>query len=603
VERAREHWSRGDHQVAERLLRRAAERDTTPRSAVFLGDFLIDTAFPEEAEGIFEKLLEDHPENPDLLVRLARSLIRQERFEAASAALDKAFEIKPLHTEALQVLVETAHRTKDYSGAETRLESLAANFPRSPEPFLTLASLHQIENRLDRAARALSHGLRSCPSNPFLLNRLGIINYNKGRYRASLRCYGRALEQIPAECRRKDYRPYRHIRMNLANALCMAGQVGESLEIYERLLAEIPGDATTGINLAITLRRAGRLKEARRVLEDLVNHGCCSLDLHYWLGVVSAENGLLRQSEEHFRKALALNGADASLKLNLAFVLKSLGRSGEALDLAEDVLYLSPRHREALQLKAEILTELDRLEEAAGIHRALLEENPNDAVPLHRLGMIEAMMGRFDSALSHLKRSLQLAPRAKDKRLDTAEVLLIDGRGEESLEVLRQGLAEGTLSPIDIRANPGLDDIKDTDAYRAMAGGSLLDFADPWGGAEKRLHGLVEGLPVSTPAGREKCRLWHDLGSRGTLEGDAPAVVGHVLREVTDDLTLARSMSRNRHAMSFHAEVHPLDGGLEIRTVYHLGIREEKTCTLSQVLFRLTDKSFLVRSHEQACLL
>jgi tetratricopeptide (TPR) repeat protein len=603
VERARDHWRRGDNQVAERLLRRAAEKDATPCSKVFLGDFLNDTSFPEEAEGIFRELIKDHPDNPDIHVRLARSLILQERFEPAWTALERALEIKPLHSESLQILVEIARRTGRVPEAVERLENLAGDFPLSPEPFLALASIHQLENRLDRAARVLAHGLRTCPANPFLLNRLGIINYNKGRYRASLRCYGRAIEKIPAECRCKEYRPYHHIRMNLANALCMAGQINESLEIYENLLAENPGDVTTGINLAITLRRANRLKEARRVLEVLLSNGAGSHDIYYWLGVICAEDGALQHAEQNFRKALALNGADNSLKLNLAFVLKSLDRLPEAVDLAEDVLYLNPDHREALQLKAEILIELEKPEEAAAIYRTLHSEDPGDAVPLHRLGMIEATRGRFDSALRYLKRSLELAPRAKGKRLDTAEVLLINGRDEECLDVLAQGLEEGVLSIADIRSHPGLDDIKTTDAYRAMTGGSLLDFADPWGGAEKRLLELAAALPVSSPATRESCRLWHDLESRGTLEGDAGAVVGHVLKEVTDDMTLAKSMNRSRQAMSFHAEVHPLDGGLEIRTVYYLGAGEEEACTLSQVLFRLDDSSFLVRSHDQACLL
>jgi hypothetical protein len=216
---------------------------------------------------------------------------------------------------------------------------------------------------------------------------------------------------------------------------------------------------------------------------------------------------------------------------------------------------------------------------------------------LHRLGMIEALRGRFDVALPILRRALSLAPGSREQRLETAEVLLLDGRKAESLALIQEGLASGALSEGDIRANPGFDEVKDSAQYRQMVAGSLLDFADPCGGIEKRLLQLAEKLPLTAASDREGGALWRELSAQGTLVGDSSAAVRHLLREVTSDFLLARSINRKNRILSVHAEVHPLQDGLEIRTVYVDQESGKRAGTLSQALFRAAPNSYLVRFH------
>jgi len=601
IERGRECWERGDLQVAERLLRRAAEEDPTGKSSLLLGDFLLDTSFPEEAEPVFRGLLHNQPRSVELLLRLARCLVQQDRYGTACRTISKVLCLEPLHTEALHLLTSIAHRTKSYRRVESHLYNLTQTFPRAPEPYLALVSLHEGRKNLAAAKKVLAHGLRKNRFHPLLLNRLGIINYKKGRFSASLRCYHWALTHVRELNSTAQSGARRRIRMNLANALCMTGEIDESLAIYRKLLENNSCDPTAGINMAITLRYADRNTEARETLENLlVTTGENKRGL-YWLGVIASEENALEKAEHFFRRALALDDDDLCIKLNLACVLKHQGRLKEALCLVEDALFLHPDHLEGVRLKAELLFGLNRLHEAEPILRQLASRTPDDPYPLHRLGIVNAQMGRLDEAQPWLRAALKLAPWRRKVRFDLAEVLLLDGRQDECLATLGEGLDSSNLSVVDIRANGQLDDIKVTPAYREMTDShSLLDLANPWDGAEKRLLAVVEGLSATEESQRSRCPLWNELEPQGTLESDGTAAVRHLLRTVISDFMLARSIERGKNGVKVYVEVHPEHDGLEVRTVFHSRDEDEhEACRLSQVLFKKRNGRFLLRFHDR----
>ncbi len=598
MSRGLEHWRKGEHQAAERLLRRAAEQDLTTDAPLILGRFLIDTSYFEEATAVFKELLVANPDDPVVLSGLVKSLMFQERFDAASRCLEKVLAQIPTNTEALHLLTELAARTGESRKAIERLEQLSEQCTDTPEPLLALASLHEEEGRLAEAGRILSRALIRFRRNPRLLNRLGILNYNRKRYKASINCHSKALDEIEREWRDPEPEFLLQTKMNLANALCMAGSIERSLELYDRLLEEDPGNTMISVNRAITFRNAGRLKEARRTLEDVLERGQENKSVLCWLGIINLEENSPWRAEYYFRKAREQDGSDVYLKLHLALALKRQGRLEEALILVDDILFLNPDTEDAVKLKADILIKTDRPAEAASIYHQLHERNPNDSRLLNCLARTEALCGRIDKALLFLKQALRLDPENSGLLLETAEIMLLDGRKEECLDLLKQGLESKTLSAWNIRTNPGLDDIKWMKEYRDLTGGSLLDFADPWGSVEKRLHRILKTLPPSTPSGRNRNPLWRRLRSNGTLVGDAIAAVRKILHVVTGDFELAGNAGCAGKADSVLAEVHPLDGGIEIKTVFQTAEKDRRKRELPQAVFRQDQNTYLIRFHD-----
>lgn len=566
VERAREHWRSGEYQVAERLLRRAAEKDPTHHSQTLLGEFLLATSFPAEAEEIFEILKESHPHNPEFLVLLARSMADQDRFSSACRVLKEALEIDPTHAEGLNLLADIGLRTNRTGVVIERLNRLAEEHARSSEPHLVLSKIYERLNRFDQATDAVRRGLHARPNDARLLNRLGILHFRLGRHDAALCCYDLALESTGDPDCGPSFERDRHILVNRANALCMVGRMDESIELYQRLLDDAPDDCTVAVNMAISLRKTGRLGEARRVLEGARHENSQSRNLLYWLGVLAAEDNSLHDAEQYLRKALTLDSDDSATQMQLACVLKRQGRADEALAAINDVVFLSPDRDDALQIQAEILLDLNRLDEAEVVYQKLLDRYPEDPLLCQRLGTVKALAGRLTDAGPLLKQALESDPRNKGLYLDIAQIALLDGNRTECLEILDRGLTEGVLDRNEIRACAGLDEIKDSDRYRILVGGSLLDFADPWNDADKRLGRLIDELPRSSADARARSALWRELGCHGTLQGDAAVVVRQILREVSSGLILTDGVDSGANA---HVEVHPIGKGLEIRLVLH----------------------------------
>ncbi len=595
MERAREHWRRREYQIAERLLRRAADRDPRPDSLALLGEFLLATSFPGEAEEIFRNLHAKDPQNPDFLVSLARSRADQDRFLPACRVLKTALDIDPIHAEGLGLMAEIGLRMNRAGTVTECLNRLVETHSQASEPYLVLSKIHERQNRLDRAVESVQRGLEALPADPRLLNHLGILHFRLGRFESALRCYDRALEKLARSESGPSVKRDRHILANRANALCMVGRADESIDLYKRILDAVPTECVVAINMAISLRKTGRLPEARRVLERFQHANTDSLGLLYWLGVLAAEDNSLHQAEQYLRRALAFDSDDAAVQMQLSCVLKRLGRADEAIEVLDNVLFLEPDREDGLQIKAELLLDLDRLDEAAAVYERLLERYPDDPLLCQRLGTVQALAGRLADAKPILEQALDLDPRNKGLYLDIAQISLLDGNRTDCVEMLSRGIEEGVLKRPEIRACAGLDEIKDSDRYRELVGGSLLDFADPWNGADKRLARLIEGLHRSSPEARERCALWRELGSHGTLEGDAPVVVRQILREVSASLVLAESAEPDATA---HVEIHPIGDGLEISLVMQNGDAERETA-VSQALFRKDERSYLLRFQNQ----
>lgn|GEM_PF-3208106 len=615
MERAREHWRSGQHQVAERLLRRAAERDPTPRSQVLLGEFLLATSFPADAEEIFASLSARHPHNPDFFVFLARCRADQDRFSSACRVLKEALEINPLHAEGLNLLAHIGLKTNRIGAVTECVDRLAEQHPVASEPHLVLSKIHERQNRPGAAIDAVRRGLDALPRDARLLNRLGILHFRQGRYDSALCCYDQALESLAeADCGPSMERD-RHILVNRANALCMVGRIDESISLYQRLLdgksdgfdAKSGGfdgksdDCAVAVNMAISLRKTGRLGDARRVLERFEHENPHSRDILYWLGILAAEDNSLFEAEQYLRRVLAVDGGDAAAQMQLACVLKRQGRSDEALAMINDVVFLADHREDALQIQAEILLDLNRLDEAEAVYKKLLRRYPGDPLLCQRLGTVQALAGRLTAAAPLLKQALESDPTNKGLYLDIAQIALLDGNRTECLAILEQGLAGGVLDRHEIRSCAGLDEIKDSERYRALVGGSLLDFADPWNGADKRLTRLIDELPPSSADARSRSALWRALGCHGTLQGGANVVVRQILREVSTGLVLTDGVDSGANA---HVEVHPVGEGLEIRLVLHDapgddGAPPSVETVSSQALFRKSAHSYLLRFQNQ----
>lgn len=125
---------------------------------------------------------------------------------------------------------------------------------------------------------------------------------------------------------------------------------------------------------------------------------------HDELAAVYAERGAARARADRDP------GLQAQFALIAAMALNDLGRGGEALALADEVLRLDRSNREASYERAVALFELCRFSEARAAFSALLADTERGAHAHHHLGLILEREGRFEDADKHFRAARRLAP-------------------------------------------------------------------------------------------------------------------------------------------------------------------------------------------------
>jgi len=85
--------------------------------------------------------------------------------------------------------------------------------------------------------------------------------------------------------------------------------------------------------------------------------------------------------------------------------------------------------------------ECGQLEEAVRQFLAALAQAPDQALPLHALGFLEARDGRFAAAVAYLQRAARLAPRNATLRADLGCALQFAGEADAALAEYQQALA------------------------------------------------------------------------------------------------------------------------------------------------------------------
>jgi tetratricopeptide (TPR) repeat protein len=208
-------------------------------------------------------------------------------------------------------------------------------------------------------------------------------------------------------------------------------------------------------------------------------------------GVTTADLAARRRlAEASLRRDLEKNGWDAMLWVQLATVLREQGRPGEALEAVREALQRQPAnaaahcehglclevsrdvdgaeraYREALRIDEEqsiaamqlggILGRSGRTEEAIGLFERALRAHPNLALLHSNAATAYFVLGKFDVAETHYRRSLQLDAANFGAWLNLGRVLAQTGRKDEARTALQRA---AQLRPGDAAVARALDEL------------------------------------------------------------------------------------------------------------------------------------------------
>ena len=129
------------------------------------------------------------------------------------------------------------------------------------------------------------------------------------------------------------------------------------------------------------------------------------------MGVAYMELGMDEEAVKYLEKAVQLLPYDYQSRNNLGIVYGKLGDYEKALNELEKAIWLDPNN-DSIKINLSIVyLRAKKYDKAEEVLKYLIDRNPNNAANLRfRLAIVYKDAGRYESALSELNRSSELAP-------------------------------------------------------------------------------------------------------------------------------------------------------------------------------------------------
>jgi tetratricopeptide (TPR) repeat protein len=308
-----------------------------------------------------------------------------------------------------------------------------------------------VDNLRDVIERAPQHG-------PAWL-RLGEAEFKAGRYDEAVRAWQKARDVPAASLEAASPRHVTEVPLSayaslgLARVALVHGDVNAARTILEEVNVVSPQFGSALRLLAESYRRLGRHGDAERLvyragrlppftpyadpaIDELARESRNSIFL---LRLASEANLSINAewSEYLTRRALEFDASNPEVVLKLARILRTAERNDEALALFERYQQIVPGDYQVLAHIGSCLSAMGRLNEAESYFRRALQ-GLDDPVTHYNMGLLLALTGRVDEAITEYEKALERDPMHSDARTNLAAALARQGRLDHAARELIQ---------------------------------------------------------------------------------------------------------------------------------------------------------------------
>jgi tetratricopeptide (TPR) repeat protein len=411
------YYQNGDHDNAMAHYEKAAEID--PDNVIYqksLADFYYSVAGRvEEALEIYFKVLDQQPQNLDVLQMVGHINVSLQKFDDAEEYYKRVLEIDPWNQDASLLLEKLQSRHSSFAkpvsaeeqyadiqtmvndgrqnDAVSALETLLESYPDFAPAHNELGVLYYQQGDKDRALYSYEAAAILEPGNNTFQKNLADYYYvEQGRVEDAMQIYVKVLANDPEDPE----------TLMILGHICVALHKFEDAEtFYNRLLAVEPWNAEARENLDKLARRPDKFSasisaeeqyekiqtliengdsEAINLLEKLlISHPRFAL-AHNDLGVLYYNQGDKEKALNHYEQAARLEPHNLNFQKNLAdFYFVESGRIEDALAVYNKVLEVDFGDVEALMSMGLICEALERPEDARHFYNRVLENEPWNA--------------------------------------------------------------------------------------------------------------------------------------------------------------------------------------------------------------------------------
>ena len=279
-----------------------------------------------------------------------------------------------------------------------------------------------LAGKFEEAEKKYSKILEEDPSNHVVHNNLGFLYTQRKMYKEAINEYHKAISI------REDYATaYKNqaitfmmmnsldeaensflvaasqdendesVYENIAKLYYLKGEWNKS-EIYWKKSYQLSGDNNKLINIAQSLTQQGKLKEASRLLDKILEMDDENAVAYLLFGIINFISGDYGTALKCFRHALGKEPENTEIRHYLAITMLRLGMTREAKDELQRIILLDPMNVESLNDMAVLDLAANQTESSLKYLDETLKQDSKNAKALYYKAAIYTKQGKTEEA-------------------------------------------------------------------------------------------------------------------------------------------------------------------------------------------------------------
>lgn len=229
--------------------------------------------------------------------------------------------------------------------------------------------------------------------------------------------------------------------LQAAMAHQQAGRLPEAAKAYNRLLQQMPGNFGCIYSLAMIHAQQGDLDSAADMFRRAAQIRPDLLDVHYNLAVALSMAGRYKEAALSYERVLNINPRHANARNNYATTLLQAGRPADALRQYDELISQASATADAYNNRGMALQALRRSEEAIADYDKAITLNPNFAEAYVNRGNALSDLHRTEDALASYRKAVAVRPDFADAYNNIGNIFYNLGSYQEAVAAYDKGLS------------------------------------------------------------------------------------------------------------------------------------------------------------------
>ncbi|MGB6066270.1 MAG: tetratricopeptide repeat protein [Desulfomonilaceae bacterium] len=240
--------------------------------------------------------------------------------------------------------------------------------------------------------------------------------------------------------------------------------------LYDKAMRSLNADffVTKDMNLAKTLKWAGKKKEARKALARAADKMDDNPEIHKLLGSYLLDDGAYEKALKEYHRAVQLSRDDPKMLFSLATACFQAGSKAEAVSIYRKLVDQNGNMPEAYGNLAGIYLEDGEVGEALNVLKHGMKKSPNSPVLLGQYGLALAMSQRVSEGIPWMLKAIQAEPGDPTLFYNLAGMYSLSGKAADALHYLDLAVQKGYRNPEKVANDPVFQSIRDLPGFKKI---------------------------------------------------------------------------------------------------------------------------------------